>query len=69
MENLMLVADTINGVYTAELMDYPDAEILSAADFIDSLAHLADGERIFTLVMPRGTDGVYEQIDLEYGIH
>ena len=68
MENVMLVADTINGVYETQPMDFPEVEFLSSSDFIDSLGDLSDGERVFTSIMPAGTDGVYEQIDTEYGI-
>lgn len=65
----LLMADTANGVQLVDICDYPEAEMMNPADFLGSLKSLDDGETIFTQVLPAGTDGNWEKIDTEYGIH
>jgi hypothetical protein len=67
--HFLIMADTANGVRRAQFCDYPDAEVLSVDDFIDALPDLDDGEEVFCLIMPANTDGAFERIDSEYGIH
>lgn len=60
-------ADTINGVTFYGYMDNLDADIMSPRDFYDSLRLLESGKTIYA-----GFDiedqGVWEEIDAEYGI-
>ena len=65
---ILLRANSIEGICTADIVDYPDAEILSFRDF-KMLLEDQDEEDIFTFVMPKGTDGEWELLDEEYGIH
>lgn len=68
MENLILAATVENGIEVVNIWDYPDAEFMHTADFMGALSSLESGEMIFTHVLPQNTDGIYEQIDAEYGI-
>lgn len=65
-----LVATTARGVETFEIEDYPNADFeRNMDDFLDCLRSMDDGETRFYQVLPAGTDGEYEKIDEEYGIH
>lgn len=68
MKNVYLMATVANGVESVDIMDCPDADILKARTFIDSLDDLGDDEVIYTVILPNGTDGVFELIDAKYGI-
>ncbi|HDI3147834.1 TPA: hypothetical protein PMB01_001656 [Vibrio cholerae] len=69
MTELMLKATVANGVEVVELCDYPEVEQLEFRDFVSELSSLDHDEEIFTRVMPAGTDGLYEELDAEYGIN
>jgi len=65
-----LVATTARGVETFEIEDYPEASFeRTMDDFLDCLRSMGDDETRFYQVLPAGTDGEYEKIDEEYGIH
>jgi hypothetical protein len=66
--HIFLRANSIEGVRIAEMMDYPDAGIMDPADFLEDLRTTGEDD-IFTFVLPAGTDGTYEKINNEYGIH
>jgi hypothetical protein len=68
-DHVLLVADTANGVQAVDIMDYPEAETMSANEFHGRLKDLGDGETIYCMIMPKGTDGKWEEIESEYGIH
>lgn len=68
MNALTLMATTSNGVEIVDIVDFPNAEMMTAKGFLSELSTLGDDEVIFTQVMPAGTDGDYEMIDSEYGI-
>ena len=67
MQEILLRANCIEGIVAEDITDYPQAEILSFADFRDSLKDCGTSD-IFTFVMPKGTDGHYELLDAEYYI-
>ena len=67
MEYILLRANSIEGVSIADIVDYPEAEMLTANEFRDALSSQGE-EDIFMMVLPAGTDGFYERIDSEYGI-
>lgn len=70
MKAINLKATTANGVETFEIFDEPNADFCtSIASFLGMLQTLEDGEVAYYQVMPSGTDGQYELIDAEYGIH
>lgn len=68
MSALTLMATTANGVEIVDIVDFPEAQIMTAKDFLSELSALSGDKVIFTQVMPAGTDGDYEIIDSEYGI-
>lgn len=68
MESLLLRASVQDGVNIVDIADYSEADIIRPRTFIDSLRHLSDDEEIFTQIGPAGTDGLFEEIDDEYGI-
>ena len=68
MNDLLLVADAASGITITDFLEYPEAEIMHVGDFIKDCSHLSVGEQIFAMIMPAGTDGVFEAIDEEYGI-
>ena len=69
MSELMLKATVANGIEIVELCDYPEVEQLAFRDFVSELSSLDDDEEIFTRVMPAGCDGLFEELDAEYGIN
>lgn len=69
MNALTLRATTENGVEIVDIIDFPEAVMMKAKDFLSDLSTISDDEVIFTQVMPKGTDGDYEMIDSEYGIN
>lgn len=65
-----LMATTARGIETFEICDYPDASFEnSMEDFLSCCKSMDDNEVRFYQVLPAGTDGEYERIDSEYGIH
>ena len=69
MRELMLKATVANGIEIVELCDYQEVEQLAFRDFVSELSSLDDDEEIFTRVMPAGCDGLFEELDAEYGIN
>jgi hypothetical protein len=67
MNVILLRANSIEGIVKADFVDYPEADVLNPREFIKNLRH-ADEDDIFTVIMPPGTDGMYEEIESEYGI-
>jgi hypothetical protein len=66
---ILIRASTADGVTTEEFCDYPDAEITPFSLFIKGLKTMDDGKDMFALILPAGTDGEFETLDGEYGIH
>jgi len=64
---VLLRANSVEGIRVADIVDYPEAEIMSVDTFRSNLKD-ADETDIFTLIMPPTTDGDWESIDAEYGI-
>lgn len=44
-DNVILMADTANGVQIVDICDYPEADMLSGRDFLNSLSTLEDGKK------------------------
>jgi hypothetical protein len=65
---ILLRANAIEGITKADFADYPEAEVLAYRDFYNALKD-ADEKDIFTCILPAGTDGSFESLDAEYGIH
>ena len=64
---ILLKANSVEGITVESLEDYPEAEILSFADFRAGLKGCGESD-IFTMIMPRGTNGYFEILNDEYGI-
>ena len=62
-----LAADTTNGLYKIDPIDYPDMELTPPNLFISSLDDLDDDELIFTVFGPESED-LYNSLMNEYGI-
>jgi len=61
-----VAADTANGVYKIDPVDYPERELSKFEDFMDSLPTLEDDEVVFTAVTEGSPE--HEQLESEYGI-
>ena len=65
-----LMATTARGIETFEIEDQPDASFESNMEnFLECCRDMDDDEVRYYQVLPAGTDGEYEKIDEEYGIH
>ena len=65
-----LMATTARGIETFEIEDHPDASFESSMkNFLECCRDMDDDEVRYYQVLPAGTDGEYERIDAEYGIH
>jgi hypothetical protein len=64
----LLKANSVDGIKVVEFCDYPEAHVMNIDLFREFLKD-ADETDIFALIMPEGTDGEWEKIDTEYGIH
>lgn len=61
MKALLLLADTANGVQVVDIVDYPEAELLNAHEFVMQLSDLKDGEEVFCSVIDVSPDFEYIQ--------
>lgn len=66
-DSILLRANSIEGIVKADITDYPEADIMRPRDFQNSLKDCGEGD-IFTMILPAGTDGIWEELDQEYGI-
>ena len=57
-------ANKQHGVFQIDPIDYPDRELMSVKDFLESLSALGDGETVFTAATQGGWD--YCEIELGY---
>lgn len=62
MTEIYLKATKEHGVEVINSIDYPELELMKPYDFKDMVPNLDEDEIIFTAVMPKGTDGVYEEL-------
>lgn len=67
MKTIHLAADTANGVFAIDPVDFPERELMNPQNFIGELHLLTDDERIFTAVTEGDED--YGAIKAEYGIN
>jgi len=68
LDTTYVAADTISGVYKIDPIDYPELGLMSIDSFVSSLSTLDDDEVIFTVFGPE-SEGLYNDLDEEYGIH
>jgi hypothetical protein len=72
MTTFVLVADTANGVQRVDreefLIEKPDAEFVPAADFIDYLKDLEDGEQVQALFDDLVHAAHFDRVHAEYGV-
>lgn len=62
-------ADTSNGVYFYDtILDEPETEVINPIYFYMQLRHLGDNETVTTFLGPE-SEGLYNRIHKEYGIH
>jgi len=61
-------ADTMHGVHKWDMMDSPDSDIVRPKDFLAGLPILEDDKCIITF-MDRNDEDVFNEIEMEYGIH
>lgn len=59
-----LAANTQNGIYEIDPVDFPEVEYLSFSDFVDSLKYLQDGEEVYMIANP----DELEILEEEYGV-
>ena len=65
-----LMATTARGVETFEIEDHPDASFENCLDdFRSYLRSMDDDEIRFYQILPAGTDGEWEKLGEEYGVH
>jgi len=73
MTTFVLTANTANGVQKIDreefLIEDPEAEFVPAADFIDYLKDLDDGEQVNALFDDLVHKAHFDRIADEYGVH
>lgn len=72
MATFVLVADTANGVQRVDrkefLIENPEASFVPAADFIDYLKDLEDGEHVQALFDDLVHAAYFDRLHAEYGV-
>jgi hypothetical protein len=68
MKTTYLAADTQNGVFKIDSVEFPEMGITSPLSFKSQLSTLDDDEKIFA-VFDDESEELYNEIDKEYGIH
>jgi hypothetical protein len=68
IQGVWLAADTIQGVFVIDPIDYPEREMMKPKDFYSSLNSVSDNETIFSF-FDGNDEETFDRIDTEYGIH
>ena len=63
MNTIHYAANKAHGVFEIDPIDYPERELMSVSDFIESLSALDDDETVFTAA----TQGDWDYYQIELG--